>query len=232
MAKNRVRRIYEGKKRDATRVIRSYQSNLIRVYCTVRFQIINMRILDELDQYVIKEGKVLDLGCGFGLFSLYFALREPGRRMISLDLNPRRIVLAKQSAVRLGLKDRTNFINMNVLDYPFDDSIDSIFMLDLLHHLPKGAAEGVLRKCVKMLKDDGIMLVKDVDSRPLWKAGFTWLLDKAMDYRTPVNYIHHTDMLEMLEQLGLDVKMHTMVDILPYPHVLYVCRKLRTATPS
>ena len=33
--------------------------------------------LDEIGQYLPRGGRILDFGCGFGLFSLYFALRSP-----------------------------------------------------------------------------------------------------------------------------------------------------------
>jgi hypothetical protein len=29
----------------------------------------------------------------------------------------------------------------------------------------------------------------------------------------------------LLEQVGFRVRRHLMVDVLPYPHVLYVCRR-------
>jgi hypothetical protein len=34
------------------RIIASYDDWLVRAYCTVRFRIINLRILEELEQYV------------------------------------------------------------------------------------------------------------------------------------------------------------------------------------
>ena len=55
------------------RIIRSYHNLIIKSYCYVRFLIMNMRILEEIEQYLPKTGRVLDVGCGFGLFSLYFA---------------------------------------------------------------------------------------------------------------------------------------------------------------
>src|SRR5262249_4230273 len=80
----------------------SYPSLLIRTYATIRFHILRQRFLNEIGQYLPKSGDILDVGCGFGLFSLYFA-HEPGRKMVGFDLNPRRIKLAESSAKRLNL---------------------------------------------------------------------------------------------------------------------------------
>jgi predicted RNA methylase len=46
---------------------------IIRLYCFVRFKIIHLRFLEEIEQYLPNEGDILDLGCGFGLFALYIA---------------------------------------------------------------------------------------------------------------------------------------------------------------
>jgi SAM-dependent methyltransferase len=53
------------------------------------------RFLDEIGQYLPERGRVLDLGCGFGLFSLYYASVHPGLRLEGLDRNPRRIAMAR-----------------------------------------------------------------------------------------------------------------------------------------
>ena len=56
------------------------------------------RFLDEIGQYLPERGRVLDLGCGFGLFSLYYASVYPGLRVEGLDRNPRRIAMAQAVA--------------------------------------------------------------------------------------------------------------------------------------
>ena len=71
------------------RVIHSYDEIIIRVYCYVRFLIMNMRIIEEIEQYIPRRGRILDVGCGFGLFSLLFASCSESRQFISFDLNLR-----------------------------------------------------------------------------------------------------------------------------------------------
>jgi hypothetical protein len=43
-----------------------------------------------------------------------------------------------------------------------------------------------------------------------------------MDPRTPVHYWSADDLQAELERSGFRVRRHLMVDLLPYPHVLYV----------
>src|SRR6202165_6236391 len=75
-------------------VIRAYDDPVVRAYCWGRFWILRQRFLDEIGQYLPERGRVLDLGCGFGLFSLYYASVLPGLRLLGFDRNPRRIAMA------------------------------------------------------------------------------------------------------------------------------------------
>jgi 2-polyprenyl-3-methyl-5-hydroxy-6-metoxy-1,4-benzoquinol methylase len=59
------------------RVISAYDDLVIRAYCRGRFLILRGRFLDEIGQYLPEEGTILDVGCGFGLFSLYYAQLLP-----------------------------------------------------------------------------------------------------------------------------------------------------------
>ena len=79
-------------------VIRAYDDWIVRAYCWGRFWILRQRFLDEVGQYLPRAGRVLDLGCGFGLFSLYYASVRPGLQIEGFDLNPRRIAMAREAA--------------------------------------------------------------------------------------------------------------------------------------
>src|SRR6202165_1554296 len=76
------------------RVIRAYDDWVVRGYSWGCFWILRQRFLDEIGQYLPERGRVLDLGCGFGLFSLYYASVLPEVRLLGFDRNPRRIAMA------------------------------------------------------------------------------------------------------------------------------------------
>src|SRR5947207_937491 len=84
------------------KIIRAYDDPLVRAYCWARFWILRQRFLDEIGQYLPAEGAVLDLGCGFGLFSLYYAATGPRRFLRGIDVIARRIPLARGAQARLG----------------------------------------------------------------------------------------------------------------------------------
>ena len=73
-----------------------------QAYSLVRFSIMRPKLLSVMDLLLTDEGRILDVGCGFGLFAAYFGQTHPGRRIVGVDPNARRIGLARHVAARLG----------------------------------------------------------------------------------------------------------------------------------
>ena len=202
-------------------IIRAYDDPLVRAYCWVRFGILRQRFLDEIGQYLPDEGPVLDIGCGFGLFSLYYAASGPRRFLRGLDRDGGRIALARRAACRLGL-DNVAYTEGDARDFKGDGAAAGAYMLDIVHHIPRKTVPPLLAQLRRCLVPGAPLLVKDVDTRPAAKRWFTWLLDKGMAPRAPVDYWSADELQAALETAGFRVRRHLMVDLLPYPHVLYV----------
>jgi len=201
------------------RIVRAYDDPVVRAYCWARFAILRQRFLDEIGQYLPATGVVLDIGCGFGLFSLYYAATAPGRFMRGVDLNGRRIALARRAASRLEL-DNVAYEQVDARDFKGDGEVAAAYMLDIVHHVPAAAVPPLLRQLRRAVAPGGVLLVKDVDTRPAAKRWFTWALDKVMDPRAPVRYWSGDELTAALEHAGFLVRRHLMVDVLPYPHIL------------
>lgn len=199
---------------------------MIYLYALIRFHILRLRFLEEIGQYLPSAGAVVDIGCGFGLFALYFAERSPGRRISGFDLNPRRIDLARRSAAALGLTNVV-FELGDASQKRLSEPVDAVYMLDIVHHIPTAAVSPLIENIARNLREDGVLIIKDVADRPNYKRWFTWILDKAMDWRTPVHYWPVAELRTLLAGHFTTVHIHAMVDYLPYPHILYVCRRPR-----
>jgi 2-polyprenyl-3-methyl-5-hydroxy-6-metoxy-1,4-benzoquinol methylase len=206
------------------RIIAAYDDPVVRAYCWARFWILRQRFLDEIGQYLPESGPILDVGCGFGLFSLYYAATGPRRFVRGLDVSGGRIALARRAAGRLGL-DNVAYEEADARDFKGDGEVAAAYMLDIVHHIPPATVPPLLRQLHRCLKPGAHLLVKDVDTHPAAKRWFTWLLDRAMAPRTPVHYWSAEALTVALEETGFRVRRHLMVDFLPYPHVLYVCEK-------
>jgi cyclopropane fatty-acyl-phospholipid synthase-like methyltransferase len=203
------------------KIIRAYDDPVVRGYCWLRFGILRQRFLDEIGQYLPPSGAVLDVGCGFGLFSLYYAATGPGRVLRGLDRDGRRVAMARRAAGRLGL-DNVVYEVGDARDFKGDGEVQAAYMLDIVHHIPAASVPPLLAALRRCLPRGGRLLVKDVDTRPAPKRWFTWALDKVMAPRSPVHYWPAEVLAARLEAAGFRVYRHLMVDVLPYPHVLYV----------
>jgi len=206
------------------RIVRAYDDPIVRAYCWGRFAILRQRFLDEIGQYLPPHGVVVDIGCGFGLFSLYYAATAPARLVRGVDFNRRRIALARRAAARLAI-DNVVYEEGDARDFKGDMEVSAAYMLDIVHHVSPSAVPELLRQLHRAVAPGGVLLVKDVDTRPAPKRWFTWALDKAMDPRAPVRYWSGDELGGALDHAGFTVRRHLMVDFLPYPHVLYVCTR-------
>ena len=204
------------------RIIAAYDDPIVRAYCWARFGILRQRFLDEIGQYLPAAGPVVDIGCGFGLFSLYYAATAPARLVRGIDVNGRRIALARAAARRLQLHNVAYEVG-DARDFKGADPIVAAYMLDIVHHVPRETVGPLLQQLHRALSPGGVLVVKDVDTHPLAKRWFTWLLDKAMAPRAPVRYWSAEELSARLEATGFRVRRHLMVDVLPYPLILYIC---------
>jgi len=205
-------------------IIRAYDDPIVRTYCTIRFHILRQRFLDEIGQYLPDAGRVLDIGCGFGRFSLYYARLHPAIALTGVDLNAGRIATAQAAAARLDIAN-AQYRVQDAATLRLDEPIDCVYMLDLIHHLPPDSVERLCAHLHAILTPGGRLIVKDVDTRPRYKMWFTWALDRLMDRHAPVHYWDRLRMLAMLRDIGFTVHHHAMIDYLPYPHIVYIATK-------
>lgn len=207
------------------RIIQHYSSRIIRWYCRMRFHIINLDFLDAMEQHLPADAKVLDIGCGFGLFSLYYAMRQSQRSVTGFDLSEARITEANAVAQKLNLQN-VHFFCQDAAAYEFAQEYDVVVTLDLLHHISAEVAEALITKAYQALAPGGIFLIKDVNTKPFHKLLFTYLLDMAMMPRLSVHYRDAASWRSVLMKTGFTkVWYYPLKDYLPYPHMLLVAQK-------
>jgi len=103
----------------------------------------------------IKAKSILDVGCGMGGKSTYYALNG-AKEVVALDTDLDRI---KTGTKTTKLKDITNlrFVTADARELPFkSNSFDLVMMNDCIEHLFN--LEESLSECYRILKDTGIIL--------------------------------------------------------------------------
>jgi SAM-dependent methyltransferase len=197
-----------------------------RIYANIRFSILRPKLLSVMDLLLPDEGRILDIGCGFGLFAAYFGQTQPGRRIVGVDPNPARIEMARRVSTSVGLAGNT-FIAGDARDLSVRGPFTGAYVLDVMHHIPAQDQLPVLERLRDLLAPRGVLVIKDITTEPAFGVEFTRLLDRVMvGWNEPLCYRHHREWGDMLASLGFHVRMVRVPDVLPYPHVVIAATKL------
>lgn len=207
-------------------IVRAYDSWIIRNYCRARFVIININILHILSLCLRKKQRVLDIGCGFGLFGCYFAKLYPDISYLGIDSDPQRVKMANLAARRLGLENAV-FEHGDARDLTLGAQFDAIMMVDLMHHIDDASKRSLLETCVNHLDPEGALIIKDVTTHPFAGIAFTWVLDVLMTQGFDMWYWNETQFHSALGEHFGRIDTFPISDWLPYPHIAYLADGLK-----
>ena len=102
----------------------------------------------------VKNKKVLDAGCGIGLYSL--TLAEKGNMTVGVDVNVRYILSAKKIASDIGI--RAYFICADICNFPFRHQFfDIVLCSDVLEHIDDD--ELAFRNIAQVVKPGGMVVI-------------------------------------------------------------------------
>jgi SAM-dependent methyltransferase len=196
-----------------------------RAYANVRFSILRPKLLSVMDLLLPDEGRILDIGCGFGLFAAYFGQTQPARRILGVDPDTKRIAMARRVCDAIGL-DGNTFVAGDARNVAIEGKFAGAYVLDVMHHIPASDQLPMLERLRDLLEPRGVLVVKDITTEPVFGLEFTRLLDRVMvGWNEPLCYRHHREWGEMLTSLGFHVRMVRVPDVLPYPHVVIAATK-------
>ncbi|TBR15285.1 methyltransferase domain-containing protein [bacterium] len=178
-----------------------------------------------VEKYVPKEGKIYDLGCGFASFSAFMYSCSNSREIIGVDWIKSRINYAENM-----FPDRIKFIYTDIADFIID-TCSAILLIDVLYLLPYAKQKEILIKCYNALENKGVLLVKEMDSRPLLK--YCWCLSQELivtkilkrNLSTGMYFRKKDDFFRLLQDIGFNVEAVKLDRGYLYPHILYVCKK-------
>ena len=196
-----------------------------RAYATIRFSILRPKLLSILDLLLPIEGRILDVGCGFGLFAGYFGLVATGRTIVGVDPDARRVGIARHVAESLGLTRHTFHVG-DIRTVAIDGLFDAVYLLDVMHHIPAAQHTQVLRGLYERLPNGGRLVMKDVTTQPRSGLLFTEVLDRVcIGFEDELAYRHHREWEALLKDIGFRVRTIRVPDVLPYPHVVFLAEK-------
>lgn len=171
-----------------------------------------------------ERGRLLEVGCGHGLFANACALRNPELQVLGLDPSPRKI---RAAAATVGSRSNVRFQEGRV-EALAERGFDCVAILDVLYLVPRAEWEPFLRACRDALRQDGLLLLKEVDVQPRWKF-YRCVLQETLSVKlmgltfgTGFAFAGRHEMRGVLQDAGFsDVKTTDLGRGYLTPHVLH-----------
>jgi 1-acyl-sn-glycerol-3-phosphate acyltransferase len=109
---------------------------------------------------VPQQGKILDIGCGYGFMAYMLSFTSAKRQITGLDYDEDKIDTANNC---FSKTNNINFVHGDVLGFEFEQ-YDAIIVADMLHYLPAADQKQVIEKCISNLNPGGSLIIRDGDA--------------------------------------------------------------------
>jgi 2-polyprenyl-3-methyl-5-hydroxy-6-metoxy-1,4-benzoquinol methylase len=166
-------------------------------------------------------GRLLDYGCGAGLFGLHCVAQGYAEAVDGIDVNTGAIAVAE--AARRS-SPHANAVRFGVGEIPAP-SYDAIAMIDVMHHVNPAEQRQTFLELCDRLAPGGVLVYKDMCLRPRWRA----LANRMHDLILNRQWIHYVPIDRVIEwavvESGLVLERRTGFNYLVYGHELAAFRK-------
>ena len=176
---------------------------------------------EEIEKHVPKEGTIIDIGCGYGLLANFLVLRSSKRDVTGIDLSVGRISVAQKTTDN---RKKVQFKLMDALDLQSGE-YSTVVMSDFLHHIDYQAQGELLARCYQKLPPGGLLIIEEVDNRPLWKYWFAIMSDKILNVGERQFFRGRHEFQELLQRIGFLVRTKKVDKGIPLSDILFICRK-------
>lgn len=167
--------------------------------------------------------KVGDVGCGSGQFLLLLTEFAEPSHLYGIEISKKLIDNAQALFSSLP-SEQYEFEEYDGIHFPSKISeLDIVFLIDVLHHVPKKFQENFIRDLAKGLKPGARLILKDIDaSNPLVYANKLHDLVFAREIGNEISFQKATSLLTNNGLKIIEVEKRTMY---VYPHYTIVAQK-------
>jgi 2-polyprenyl-3-methyl-5-hydroxy-6-metoxy-1,4-benzoquinol methylase len=144
-------------------------------------KVLRQELVNDYTQFLLKpNGRLLDLGCGSGWLSFFFA--EKGMSVLGIDFSQEQIDAAEKQKSERGIEaihfECCDLVHWNCIQER--ETFDSVFVNAFLHHLPSNDIEAIMSKIATVLKPRGRVY--------LYEPMTTFLQSKALTLKS-IEYV-------------------------------------------
>ncbi len=135
-----------------------YKGPVLEWYMRVKLAMENY--YEEYDYLLPREGRIVDLGCGYGALSYMMMLLSNKRKVLGVDYDKSKIEVANNCFSR---NENIHFECGDIRNYDIP-SADAYVISDVLHYVDKEMQMQVIQKCIDGLSDGGLLIIRDGDA--------------------------------------------------------------------
>ncbi len=192
------------------------------IYARLRLEVVP---IDKYSKWLGGGGKILSMGCGYGLVEYYLAREIPRRYMLGIDKNTRRIEIARNSSRHLKNLD------YKCLDIRQAQEIgtaewDAIMANDLFHHIDFESQKALMRNIGLLLKRGGVLIIKDIDPTLGPRRLFNTCYDKLFNRASELYYRKIDDYRRLMDDNSLKLNAVERYNKFLFAHFIMVGRKV------
>ncbi len=147
------------------------------------------------------EGKITDIGCGYGFLVNMLSFISDKRTLIGIDYDEEKIEIAQHC---ISKKSTANFFAADITKFEFAKS-DAFILSDVLHYLNVDQQEKVIEKCVKNLNDKGMIVIRDGNKdlqKRHWGTRYTEFFSTNFGFNKTQNKLEFLSGKELLSSLS------------------------------
>lgn len=198
---------------------------------TKMFTFIRSKIcpFQEIDIFVPREGKILDLGCGHGIFSAYMAKESPKREILGVDPSVHKITIAYKT---YGKIKNITFKNSYLREIK-NQGFACIVIIDVLYLLSDKDKSEIFKKAFSLLKKNGLLIINNTSLSPSWLFNIgRWeelVMVKLFKYTFSdtgnLSWLSRKQYQNLLKKQGYKIIAEKLLRGVPYRQDLIVAQK-------
>lgn len=177
---------------------------------------------DKIIKYIPKDGELLDIGSGYGTFCFILSTERPRMKITGIEMDKKRVSTANS---RVTDGSNLKFVHGDIVNFSINKRFDIITCLDLIHHIPMKYHQSIFKRINELLKDNGLLIVKDMDDKPFYKYLWNYVHDCIMTRSMKMYYVPKDEMIKLLETNGFAIEYVKDISNLLYAHYVIVCKR-------
>lgn len=174
---------------------------------------------EKLEQLISQKGFIIDLGCGYGIFSNFLGLIGPKRQVLGIELDSQKIRFANRGVANV------KFLKADITKIILKKA-DVILLIHVLHHLNSfKEQEHLLNECRQKLAKNGRLIIAEVDKKPFFKFILGRLADFLLYPGDKIYYRFPAEFKKIFTRHGFKTKIIKAEKGKPFANIIYVLEK-------